>query len=261
MAIYPTLIADNALDLKPAPPEFVKSFADTVGKSGTPQDGFDLLLRPADLHLADAGNFLAGLDIGLHDLGLSQTEIATPFHADFEQHLTATIRSGQPDFDAYAVHLTGKNPPATGAGSGPGVNTGGLQQVNFGTLQAGAASEFVTVTVTNTLNSVVHPTSIKVEQGKLQVFVATSECGASIPAGGKCNIVVECRPLLAGHYTGLLVFNTDAPNSPNAIALSVTVTPRAVGGVGGGGVGPGAANDPFGLDGVGTGRITVDILR
>lgn len=240
---FPTTIPDKAIDLAPHPPEFAKSFSDTVGNAGTPADGFDVLLIPADLHLSDARNFLAGLDIGLADLGVSQAELGTDFHADFATHLTATIQQGQADFDSYAVHLTGHNPPPTPTPGPPTTGGGGLQPVDFGTLVLGGPTKTLSVRFVNPFNFVVHPTGITINQGKLQVFVATSECGASIPANGACMIVVTFRPLLPGHYAGLLVFNTDDPNSPYTLGLSGTVAPRPIGG--GGGRGGGGGCDPF----------------
>lgn len=258
---FPAPIKDGAIDLTPASPEFAKSFRDIVGNSGTPADGFDVLLLPADQHLADASNFLAGLDIGLSDLGVSQTELGTDFHADFANHVAATIKAGQPDFDAYSVHLTGNNPPGAPPAGPPASGGGGLQPVAFGRLVAGEPSKFVTVPFTNPQNHVIHPIGIKVEQGRLAVFVATSNCGASIAANGTCHITVEFRPLLAGHYSGLVVFTTDDPDSPYTISLSGVVLPRATGGSGGGGPGPGVANDPFDFGGAGSSGIGGRIFR
>lgn len=237
MAIYPTPIKDGALDLTPAPPEFVKSFSDTVGNAATPQDGFDLVLAPADGHLSDSRNFLAGLDLGLSDLGVSQNDLGTDFHADFANHLTATIQSGQPDFDAYSVHLTGNNPTPPTPTPPPTQGGGGLQPIAFGDLVQGAPPESIAVPFVNPFNFNVHPTGITINQGRLQVFVATSECGGTIPANGTCNIIVTFRPLLAGHYAGLLVFNTDDPNSPYTLGISGTVLPPGTGGGAGGGTG------------------------
>jgi hypothetical protein len=249
VAIYPTPIADNALDLAPHPPEFARTFHQTVGTAGTDADGFRVVVAPIFQHIADGPRFLRGFDSDLAAIGPMHAELDGRFHQDFAASIAATIKAGQPDFDAFAVHLTGKNAPGGQPVGPPKAGGGGLQPVAFGTLPQGAPPKFVKVPFTNPQNHVIHPIGIKVEQGRLGVFVATDDCGGSIPANGTCHITIEFRPLLAGHYTGLLVFTTDDPDSPYTISLSGVVLPRAAGGSGGGGIGPGVANDPFGFGG------------
>jgi hypothetical protein len=236
---YPVPIPHGAIDLKPAPSEFQRSFANTVGNAATNRDGFETLIAPTAAHLANSRAFLTGFDSDLRAIGALPAELDGRFHRDFENSLAATIKAGQADFDKFDVHLTGKNPPATQPSGPPTQGGGGLQPVAFGTLPQGAAAKSIAVPFTNPFNFVVHPTGVKIEQGHLQVFVAVSECGAAIPANGTCKIVVTFRPLLAGHYAGLLVFTTDDPNSPYTLGINGTVAPPGSGGVGGGGVGGG----------------------
>jgi hypothetical protein len=245
VAIYPTPIAANALDLKPLPPEFARSFHSTVGDFGTNLDGFSVIFNNTARSVGGWGAIFTKLKLCLAKFGVASTPIATPFEADAENSLAANLTAGQPAIDAFAVHLTGQNPPGAQPAGPPVEGGGGLQPVAFGRVPVGAASKVITVGFKNPQNFVIHPTGIKIEQGKLQVFVAHSECGASIPANGECNIKIEFRPLLPGHYTGLLVLTTDDPDSPYTISLTGTVTGVAAAGGTGGTGGPGAANDPF----------------
>lgn len=244
MAIYPTLIHANALNLKPAPPEFQRIFKNVVGNAATPSDGFAAIVAPIASHITDTRGFLSGFDSDLRNIGASSTELRAPFHADFAATLAATIKAGQHDFDSFAVHLTGKNPP--GAQPLPPVTQGGggLQAVAFGTLVQGGPSKTVNVPFTNPFDFVIHPTGVKIEQGHLQVFVAVDECKATIPANGVCNIVITFRPLLAGHYVGLLVFSTDDPQSPYTLGINGTVV-APTSGVGGGSGGLGGGRTPI----------------
>lgn len=260
MALYPQPISAKAIDLKPSPPEFQRHFANIVGNAASNADGFEFLFRPLAAHVASGRGFLTGFDSDLAEIGALPRELDGRFHRDFADSLARTIKGGQGAFNSFAVHLTGNNAPGAKPVGTPVSGGGGLQPVAFGQLQFGAQPKFVTVPFTNPQDHVIHPTGIKIEQGRLQVFVASNNCGGSIPAHGECEITIEFRPLLPGHYTGLLVFNTDDPNSPYTISLSGTVTPRASGGTGGGGIGPGVANDPFGMGGSGPSGIGGRIL-
>lgn len=260
MALHLQQIPANAINLKPQPQEFQHIFADTIGDAATPLDGFPVIFNAAAKATGSWGAIFRKLQLCLAAFGKAAPPIATPFEADAFQSLATNIVAGQPSFNAFNILLTGKNPPGAQPAGPPVSGGGGLQPVAFGRLPQGAPPKLVTVPFQNPQNFVIHPTGIKIEQGRLQVFVASTDCGGSIPANGTCNINIEFRPLLAGHYTGLLVFNTDDPDSPYTISLSGTVTPRAVGGSGGGGIGPGVANDPFGMGGSGPSGIGGRIL-
>jgi hypothetical protein len=62
-------------------------------------------------------------------------------------------------------------------------------------------------------------------------FAFTSNCGASLPPGGTCDIVVTFTPLAEGARTGAVTLATNAPGSPHVLALSGTGQPALVPGV------------------------------
>src|SRR5260370_4320938 len=83
VAIYPRPIPANALDLKPAPPEFQRSFHNIVGNAGTNADGFETLVRPIAAHITGARGFLTGFDSDLGPTGALPRELDGRFHLAF----------------------------------------------------------------------------------------------------------------------------------------------------------------------------------
>jgi hypothetical protein len=112
MAIYPQPIPQGAIDLTPARPEFQQSFADTMGNAGDDSDGFDSIIAPIFQHIADGLGFLAALDSGLLDIGVSTNDLGTPFHADAEASLVSALQGGQGAFDSFNGDLNGQPTPA-----------------------------------------------------------------------------------------------------------------------------------------------------
>lgn len=118
-----TQIPDGLIDTRTPAPQYSADFASIVGNAADNSDGFETIFSDLAAHLADGPNFTTGLDLALSDLGNVGDPMHTPFEQDFADSLHASIASGQGDFDAFAVHLTGNNPPASG-GSGGGAAGG-----------------------------------------------------------------------------------------------------------------------------------------
>lgn len=106
-------------------PQYSADFASIVGNAGDSSDGFESIFSTLAAHLADAPNFLSGFDGVLSDVAATGDPANIPFEQQFSDSLTATISQGQPDFDAFAAHLTGNNPPASGGGGGGASGGGG----------------------------------------------------------------------------------------------------------------------------------------
>lgn len=123
------LIPDGLIDTRTPTPQYSADFASIVGNAADNSDGFEDIFSTMAGHLADAPNFTAGIDLAISDLGNVGDPMHTPFEQDFSDSLHASISQGQGDFDAFAVHLTGNNPPASGGG---GTGSGGPTTGNCG---------------------------------------------------------------------------------------------------------------------------------
>jgi len=124
-----TLIPDGLIDTRAPAPQYSADFASIVGNAADNSDGFEDIFSVMAGHLADAPNFLTGVDFAVSDLANVGDPMHTPFEQDFADSLHASIAQGQGDFDAFAVHLTGNNPPASGGG---GTGSGGPTTGNCG---------------------------------------------------------------------------------------------------------------------------------
>jgi len=88
----------------------------------------------------------------------------------------------------------------------------------------GVTSTPQTVTLTNTGVSTLNIASI-VPSGDFAV--PSTNCGGTLAPNAKCTVNVTFTPTQAGTRTGTLTFNDNAPNSPQAVALSGTGVAQA----------------------------------
>jgi hypothetical protein len=88
----------------------------------------------------------------------------------------------------------------------------------------GVTSTPQTVTLTNTGVSTLNIASI-VPSGDFAV--QSTNCGGTLAPNAKCTVNVTFTPTQAGTRTGTLTFNDNAPNSPQAVALSGTGVAQA----------------------------------
>src|SRR5262249_55664872 len=88
----------------------------------------------------------------------------------------------------------------------------------FGNVVQGVSSTAQSVTLSNTGTTALTLSSIAASGD----FAETNTCGASLASGADCQISVVFTPSTLGTITGSLTITDDAPNSPQAIALSGT---------------------------------------
>jgi hypothetical protein len=91
--------------------------------------------------------------------------------------------------------------------------------LTFAKTDVGVTSKPKTVTVTNTGASTLNIASIA-PSGDFAIEITT--CGGTLAAKAKCAVKVTFTPTQAGTRTGTLTFTDNAPNSPQAVALSGT---------------------------------------
>jgi hypothetical protein len=75
-----------------------------------------------------------------------------------------------------------------------------------------------TTTLTNEGTETVTISSINLNSGK---FVVTNNCGTTLKAGRSCSITVSTIPMPKGNFTGALIVNDSAPNSPQKALLAL----------------------------------------
>ena len=199
-------------------------------------------------HLTDAPNFLTGLDSVVTGLGSAGDPAGIPFEQEFSDSLTGTIQQGQGDFDAFAVHLTGNNPPAgggtgggTGGGGGPNpAKCGTHGQSSIGTFDYAKYDVLLTMPICSvadgpcTFSFPIEPAfaqnappavfiSFKLNTGDAAVWKLGGHTGKSGTGERQDYYDVTITPKTPGHYdaTGTLV--QGQPNRTSTFAMSVGV--------------------------------------
>lgn len=232
-------IPENAFDTSLPPPQYSADFASIVGNAASDTDGFEEIFSTLAGHLADAPNFLTGLDSVVDGLGAAGDPAGIPFEQDFSDSLASSISAGQGDFDTFAVHLTGNNPPAGGGGSGSGGGSAQCPLVDFGSGPAtgptGTQYRSVTMHLKNTTNHTVtvkHTVITKDTSGNgFAVFPSID--GKKIAAGAVLDITITFGTGTFGTFTATLTVNTDLPDPQPCLSLKATAFQGTSGGGGG----------------------------
>lgn len=238
-------IPENAFDTSLPPPQYSADFASIVGNAASDTDGFEDIFNTLAGHLADAPNFLTGLDSVGDGLGAAGDPAGIPFEQDFSDSLASSISAGQGDFDTFAVHLTGNNPPPGGGGSGSGGGAAQCPLVDFGSGPAtgptGVQVRRVTMQLKNTTNHTVtvKHTVISKDTSGTGFGVFPSVDGKTIAPGAILNITVTFQSGTLGTFTATLTVNTDLPDPQPCLSLKATAIQGTTGGGGGGGGGTG----------------------
>jgi hypothetical protein len=115
-------IPADAVDLSFPDPQYSNDFREIVGNAASDSDGFDALFNDAALWANTAPDFLAGLDIAIGLAGTSLPDVDKPWEQDFADTVSGSIQQGDPDFQAFGVHMTGNSPPPA-SGTPPGGGT------------------------------------------------------------------------------------------------------------------------------------------
>lgn len=116
-------IPDDAVDLTFPAPQYENDFASIVGNAASDSDGFDAIFADASTILTEYPNFAAGLDIAIDLFDSAISGVYTPWEQDFADTITEAILQGDPDFQQFAVDMTGNSPPP--ASTQPGNPAGG----------------------------------------------------------------------------------------------------------------------------------------
>ena len=120
-----------------------------------------------------------------------------------------------------SVQLTG-----TGASPPPGTPVVKLtpSSVSFGTVTQGVAVAAQIITLTSSGTGPLHIASIALGGTNSSDFTATNNCTAAAYAvGANCTIGISLSPVVTGARAAFITITDDAPNSPQAIAISATV--------------------------------------
>ena len=94
--------------------------------------------------------------------------------------------------------------------------------ISFGVQSVGTTSAAQIVTVTNNQNKVLAISGLLASGDYALTAAGTNPCGASVPALGQCTIGVEFSPTVTGAIGGVLTVTTNAPFSPQDVALTGT---------------------------------------
>jgi hypothetical protein len=140
---------------------------------------------------------------------------------------------------ALSVTTNAAGSPHTVALAGIGVNPGvtlSPAALTFNPQAIGAPSATQSVTLTNSGGATLTITSITLGGANAGEFSQTNNCGTSLSAGANCTIQVTLTPTSSGTKTAVVIIVSNAPSSPNSVALS------------GSGAGPGAALSVTSLD-------------
>ncbi len=132
-----------------------------------------------------------------------------------------TTTDDAPD-SPQSVQLTG-----TGAALPPGTPIARLtpSSISFGTVTQGSAVAAQVVTLSSSGTGPLHITSVATGGTNASDFSLTNNCTAPTYAvGATCTIGVSLSPLATGARAAFITITDDAPNSPQAINLSATVT-------------------------------------
>lgn len=135
---------------------------------------------------------------------------------------TMTLASNAATNPAIALAGTGSAVPV------PSVNLS-ANTLAFPTQTVGTTSAARQLTLTNSGSAALTVTQVATSPNP--EFAATSNCVGTINAGASCTIGVTFTPTAAGTRSGSLTITSNAPGSPNAVALSgssvLTATPIA----------------------------------
>jgi hypothetical protein len=132
-----------------------------------------------------------------------------------------TITDDAPD-SPQSVQLTG-----TGAALPPGTPAAKLtpNSISFGTVTQGSTVAAQVITLSSVGTGPLHITSIVTGGTNASDFAMTNNCTApSYAVGATCTIGVSISPVATGGRAAFISITDDAPNSPQAISLSATVT-------------------------------------
>lgn len=171
----------------PANPEFAITFSDCVGT-------------------------LPAIPAPLASRQCTITIAFSPLTAGFKQ-TSFNINSNDPDTPAYPVFLTG-----TGAVV-PDINVSPLA-LNFGGILVGQTSAVQTITVSNTGSGSLVITGITGPSDPSYIVTSNTCLGASLGAGGTCQISVRFAPTGTGPFPDTIVI---ASNDPDPSEATVTV--------------------------------------
>ena len=133
-----------------------------------------------------------------------------------------TVSDDAPD-SPQSVQLTG-----TGAAPPPGTPAVKLtpSSISFGTVTQGSAVAAQVITLTNSGTGPLHITSVTTGGTNAADFSLTNNCTApSYAVGATCTMGVSLSPIVTGARAAFITITDDAPNSPQTISLSATVTP------------------------------------
>ena len=129
-----------------------------------------------------------------------------------------------------AVTITDNAPGNPQAVSLTGVGVSALvtlspTSLNFSNQTVGTTSLQQVLTLSNTGNGTLIITAIGVSGPSSGDFVQTNNCGASVPAGGNCNISVTFTPTAIGTRTAAVSITDNALGSPQTVSLTGIGTP------------------------------------
>jgi hypothetical protein len=113
----------------------------------------------------------------------------------------------------------------SGMGTRPAVSLSPTR-LSFPEQVIGTTSTPQTVRLTNSGTATLNISSISIMGADRSDFAQTNTCGASVAAGANCTLSVTFKPTAAGRRTGAVTITDDAPNSPQAVALSGTALRR-----------------------------------
>ena len=101
--------------------------------------------------------------------------------------------------------------------------------LTFASQVLGVQSTPMTVTLSNTGNTPLSISGIAVTGQSASSFIASNNCGTSVPASASCQVNLSFDPAAAGFATATLSITDNAPNSPQSVTLNGTgITPAAV---------------------------------
>jgi hypothetical protein len=139
--------------------------------------------------------------------------------------INITFTPSAPGFQNGTLTISdnGQNSPQTvplsGTGTQPAV-TLSPPSLSFGNQTVNIGSGPQSSTLTNTGNGTLTINSIRVAGNNHGDFPETNNCGASVPAGGSCQISVTFKPSGTGSESASVSITDNAPGSPQSLPLS-----------------------------------------
>jgi hypothetical protein len=109
----------------------------------------------------------------------------------------------------------------TGVTPTPGLNLNPTS-VTFNTQNIGTTSAAQSVTLTNNGTAALTISGITVSGTNASDFAQTNTCGSSLAANASCTVSVTFKPTVAGTRSANVTVTSNAPNSPQSVALSGT---------------------------------------